>query len=64
MKRKDLIKYLKSHGCQFVREGRAHSVWYNPGNDCQTSIPRHNEVTAKTARKVCRQLAVPPPKFA
>jgi predicted RNA binding protein YcfA (HicA-like mRNA interferase family) len=30
MKRRDLLKHLRQHGCQFVREGGAHSIWENP----------------------------------
>jgi hypothetical protein len=30
MKRKDLIRHLNEHGCQFVREGAKHSWWMNP----------------------------------
>jgi hypothetical protein len=30
VKRRDLLKHLQQHGCQFVREGSAHSIWENP----------------------------------
>jgi hypothetical protein len=26
MKRRDLLKHLRRHGCQFVREGAEHSI--------------------------------------
>lgn len=28
MKRKDLIRYLESHGCEFLREGN-HTIYIN-----------------------------------
>ena len=30
MKRRDLLKHLRWHGCQFVREGGDHSIWGKP----------------------------------
>jgi len=27
MKRSDLLKYLRSQGCEFIREGSRHSWW-------------------------------------
>ncbi len=59
MKRVDLLRHLRSQGCQLRGEGRAHSVWYNPTNRRQSSIPRHPDVDDYTARAICRQLGVP-----
>lgn len=61
MKRKDLVKHLREQGCELLREGRSHSVWFNPANDRQTSIPRHREINEYTARSICRQLGIPEP---
>ncbi|HEX4416020.1 MAG TPA: type II toxin-antitoxin system HicA family toxin [Lacipirellulaceae bacterium] len=61
MKRKDLLKHLRCHGCELLREGRSHSVWVNPANGLQATIPRHREVNAYTARGICRQLSVREP---
>jgi mRNA interferase HicA len=61
MKRKDLVRHLKMHGCRLLREGRGHSVWVNPANDQQSSVPRHREINDYTARAICRQLAIPEP---
>ena len=61
MKRVDLLKHLRAHGCRLLREGRGHSVWVNPANKKQSAIPRHREVDDYTARAICRQLDVPPP---
>ena len=29
MKRRDLIQHLESNGCEFLREGKKHSVYVN-----------------------------------
>jgi mRNA interferase HicA len=57
--RKDLVAHLRSHGCELLREGRSHSVWINPANQNQTSVPRHREINDYTARAICRQLGIP-----
>ncbi len=59
MKRVDLIKHLQNHGCQLRREGRGHSIWFNPVTGRQSSVPRHREVDDYTARAICRQLGIP-----
>ncbi|RIK72848.1 MAG: addiction module toxin, HicA family [Planctomycetota bacterium] len=61
MSRKELLKHLRRNGCELLREGRAHSVWVNPANQQQASIPRHKEINDYTARAICRQLGVPEP---
>jgi hypothetical protein len=30
MKRRELERHLQTHGCHFLREGSAHSIWVNP----------------------------------
>jgi len=61
MKRKDLIQHLLHHGCQLIREGRAHSFWENPANGHRAPVPRHREIPDYTARAICRQLGIPEP---
>ncbi len=61
MKRQDLLRHLRKHGCRLLREGRGHSVWVSPANNRQSTIPRHREVDDYTARAICRQLGVPEP---
>ena len=61
MKRADLIRHLKSHGCQLLREGSKHSIYTNPANNQTSSIPRHREINDFLARKICRDLGVPEP---
>ena len=29
MKRKDLIRHLEEHGCEFLREGSKHTIYVN-----------------------------------
>jgi predicted RNA binding protein YcfA (HicA-like mRNA interferase family) len=62
MKRKDLVKHLRRHGCEFVREGASHSIWKNRKNSAQSAVPRHHEIVSITALKICDQLGIPRPK--
>jgi mRNA interferase HicA len=59
LKRRDLLTHLSRHGCVLLREGAKHSWWINPANGKRTAIPRHTEIGAILARKICRDLAVP-----
>lgn len=61
MKRRDLLVYLSSCGCQLLREGSEHSIWWNPISKQRTSIPRHREINDFTAVKICLQLGLEPP---
>ena len=59
MKRRDLIKHLRDHGCELLREGRKHSQWWNPNLGTQTAVPRHREIHKFTAQKICKELEIP-----
>jgi predicted RNA binding protein YcfA (HicA-like mRNA interferase family) len=61
MKRTVLVKHLQHHGCQLLREGAQHSVYWNPGNGHTSTVPRHTEIDNMLARKICRDLDIPPP---
>ncbi len=61
MKRLDLERHLREHGCRFLREGGNHAIWWNPTNRRSTSVPRHREVNDFTARKLCRDLGIGEP---
>ncbi|MGH9780369.1 MAG: type II toxin-antitoxin system HicA family toxin [Candidatus Acidiferrales bacterium] len=61
MKRRDLLSHLVEHGCQLVREGARHSVFYNPQKNATSTIPRHREINEFLARKICRDPGVPRP---
>ncbi|MDI7266521.1 MAG: type II toxin-antitoxin system HicA family toxin [Myxococcota bacterium] len=58
MKREELLRHLRRHGCKLLREGGRHSWWHNPGRNKRSAVPRHNEVDDDLARKICRDLGV------
>lgn len=60
MKRRDLERHLRAHGARLLREGGNHSFW---GFDVERSsaVPRHREIDFRLARKICRDLGIPPP---
>ncbi len=62
MKRKELIRHLESHGCEFFREGRKHTVYVNRTAQATSSVPRHREINSFLARKICRELKIPQTK--
>jgi predicted RNA binding protein YcfA (HicA-like mRNA interferase family) len=62
MKRHELLKHLKAHGCQLLREGARHSIYFNSSNRKTSTVPRHNEIANKLARKICKDLDIPEPK--
>ncbi|HSJ99273.1 MAG TPA: addiction module toxin, HicA family [Myxococcota bacterium] len=41
------------------REGRSHSLWCNPSTGAAEAVPRHNEISSRLARKICRNPSVP-----
>ncbi|MHB8646372.1 MAG: type II toxin-antitoxin system HicA family toxin [Thermomicrobiales bacterium] len=61
MKRRALLSHLRQHGCELVREGKRHSVYWNPANQKTSTVPRHTEIPDTLARKICRDLGIPTP---
>ena len=61
MKRRKLLRHLQNHGCSFLREGRRHTIYENVPRNLVSEIPRHPEIDASLVRKICKDLAVPPP---
>lgn len=61
MKRGDLLRHLRRHGCYLKREGASHSLWCNPLTGAVEAVPRHTEVSNLLAQKICRSLSVPEP---
>ncbi len=59
MKRKELIRYLRAKGCEFLREGANHSWWHNPVLNKRSAIPRHNEIRDLLVEKICKDLGIP-----
>lgn len=63
MKRRDLIRHLEAHGCEFLREGSKHTIYVNRVAQKTASVPRHPEIYEFLARKICRDLQVPEPRY-
>jgi mRNA interferase HicA len=59
MKREELLRHLRRHECELLREGSRHSWWYNPDQNKRSAVPRHNEIDDNLARKICKDLGVP-----
>jgi len=62
MKRADLIRHLETNGCQFVREGKEHTLYINRETRRSVAVPRHREIPKGTVRSICRALGVPVPQ--
>ena len=61
MKRHELLRHIKRHGCQFLHEGKKHSIYYNPTNRKTSTVPRHTEIAKNLALKICKDLGIPQP---
>jgi len=61
MKRRDVIRHLEAHGCQLLREGGKHSLYFNPVNNQTSALPRHREINEFLVRKICRDLGIEEP---
>ncbi len=61
MKRRDLIRHLLTHGCVLLGEGGRHSWWGHATGDRRSAVPRQTEIVDALARKICKDLAIPPP---
>ena len=61
MKRRTLVRHLEQHGCTFLREGGNHTVYRHLANQTASTVPRHTEINAGLARKICKDLGIPEP---
>jgi len=61
VKRADLERHLRVHGCRIKRQGGRHTIWENPVNDARAPVARHRELPNTTCRGLCRQLGIPTP---
>ena len=61
MKRRDLIRHPERHGCELMREESNHTVYVNRAAKKTSTVPRHTEGNNDLARKICKDLQVPPP---
>jgi mRNA interferase HicA len=59
MKRLELLKHLREHGCVFIREGKKHSWWAHVPNNRRSAVPRHTEISDQLAGKICKDLGIP-----
>jgi mRNA interferase HicA len=60
MKREALLRHLRRHGCELLREGGRHSWWRNTHQQRRSAVPRHREIDDNLARKICKDLGIPP----
>lgn len=44
-----------------MREGKRHSVYYNPRTSKTSTVPRHVEIENYLADKICKDLGISPP---
>jgi predicted RNA binding protein YcfA (HicA-like mRNA interferase family) len=64
LKRRDLERHLREHGCHLIDEGGNHTRWGGPANKQRSAVPRHREIDYRLARTICKQLGIPPPRGA
>jgi hypothetical protein len=62
MKRRSLLQYLGRRGCVIVREGRRHTIVKNRVTGAESQVPRHREIKSSTAKAICKDLGVDPPR--
>lgn len=56
MKHRDLIKKLKSAGCELLRQGSNHEIYHNPSRGKSQPVPRHKEINELLAKKIIKDL--------
>jgi mRNA interferase HicA len=61
VKRSALLKHLRGQTCVFLKEGSRHTVYVNWDAQRSSTVPHHTEIPNKLARKICKDLGVPPP---
>ncbi|MEQ8186517.1 MAG: type II toxin-antitoxin system HicA family toxin [Candidatus Eremiobacterota bacterium] len=52
------MRHLIKNGCQLLREGGRHSIYWNPANRKTSSIPRHREISDKLVLKIYKDLGI------
>jgi len=61
VKRIDVIRHFRAHGCELFREGGRHTIYCNPKNSKTTALPRHTEIVGPVVNRMCRDLGIPRP---
>ena len=56
MKKVDLEKALRAAGCERLRHGGNHDVWWNPATGVRSPVPRHREIDERTAGGILKAL--------
>ncbi|MBW2569938.1 MAG: type II toxin-antitoxin system HicA family toxin [Deltaproteobacteria bacterium] len=56
MKRKALLRIIKSNGCIFVRHGSNHDWYKNPQSGKSQPIARHTEIEDGLAKRIIKRL--------
>jgi len=44
-----------------LRDGGNHTIYVNRAARKTSSVPRHNEINSELAKKICKDLEIPPP---
>lgn len=59
MKRGQLNRHHKKHGCSLIREAKRHALWGNPEICTRTAVPSHTENDNVLVREIYKQLEIP-----
>lgn len=61
MKRRELERWLRSHGAEPVpgRGRGGHEAWRVSETGAKSFVPRHREIGVGVARAICAQLGIP-----
>ena len=57
MKREKLLEQAHKFGAIFVRHGRKHDIYRNPGTGIIEQIPRHSDIEENLARNIIKNLS-------
>lgn len=56
MKTSELLSLLKEGGCDLVRHGSSHDIWYSPITKQKFTVPRHSkEMPNGTVNNILKQ---------
>jgi predicted RNA binding protein YcfA (HicA-like mRNA interferase family) len=57
MKKGALLKILRRQGCVFVKHGKKHDQYLQPGTGKTDQIPRHPDIDEDVARSIIKNLS-------
>ncbi len=58
MKRSELVHHLTISGCELLREGGRHSIYWNLSNRKTAAVPRHSEILTPVVNRICKDLGI------